>query len=141
MLFKAYTSTKVLHTSYYIADGGNALTMGGCILAMSIRLHSKPFPMSMHKPFLIKLPLLVFHIFLAYSNIILQFSENNAALLISCQQFCMNYMPQEWSIHITWWILFEKELGKRIQNIIAKLEMQEVGQNYFKKYVKFSLIN
>jgi hypothetical protein len=85
MLFEAYTSTKVLHTSYYyIADGGNALTMvGGCILAMSIRLHSKSFPMSMHKPFLIRLPL-VFHIFLAYSNIILQFSENNAALLNSC---------------------------------------------------------
>jgi hypothetical protein len=33
------------------------------------------------------------------------------------------YMPQEWSIHNM--NLFEKELGKRIQNIIAKLEMQE----------------
>jgi hypothetical protein len=36
-------------------------------------------------------------------------------------------------LYITPWILFEKELGKRIQNIIAKLEIQDVGQNYFKK--------
>jgi hypothetical protein len=46
MLFEAYTSTKVLHTSYYyIADGGNALTMGGWVYSSHVnKVALKIFP-------------------------------------------------------------------------------------------------